>query len=374
MVISISQFGKIGRHDVKDPVVTATVSGDGNITLSGEQTINGVLTSTDRVILTDQTAPAENGIWLTAAGAWSRPYDFDEDADVSNGATVIVTDGSSTYDGWQFILTTADPITIDTTGLTFATLKPFVNHAADHTDGTDDIQDATAAQKGLATATQITKLDNIEALADVTDATNVNSAGAVMETDYNAQTVLVAVSDDTPTAVTIADSELVGRPSGGNVGAVTATQARTVLNVEDGADVTDATNVKSSGAPVWTKYTVPYTSFTAAATTEDIELFSLPAGDVIHAVKLKHSASFTGGSISAYTLSVGISGTEDKYLTASDVFTAPGDAVHYLSSTVGTEDHASATSIRIEAISTSDNVNAATAGSADVWVMTSNAT
>lgn len=40
-------------------------------------------------------------------------------------------------------------------------------HAASHTDGTDDIQDATAAQKGLATAAQITKLDGIEAGATV---------------------------------------------------------------------------------------------------------------------------------------------------------------------------------------------------------------
>lgn len=36
-------------------------------------------------------------------------------------------------------------------------------HAAEHTDGTDDIQDATASQKGLATSTQITKLDAIRA-------------------------------------------------------------------------------------------------------------------------------------------------------------------------------------------------------------------
>jgi len=56
-------------------------------------------------------------------------------------------------------------------------------HAASHTDGTDDIQDATAAQKGLATTAQITKLDGIEALADVTDTANVDAAGATMNTD-----------------------------------------------------------------------------------------------------------------------------------------------------------------------------------------------
>lgn len=67
-------------------------------------------------------------------------------------------------------------------------------HAGTHTDGTDDIQDATAAQKGLATATQITKLDGIEALADVTDATNVAAAGAVMETLADAKGDLFAAT------------------------------------------------------------------------------------------------------------------------------------------------------------------------------------
>lgn len=36
------------------------------------------------------------------------------------------------------------------------------NHAPKHTDGSDDIQDATAAQKGLATATQITALNELK--------------------------------------------------------------------------------------------------------------------------------------------------------------------------------------------------------------------
>jgi len=40
-------------------------------------------------------------------------------------------------------------------------------HAASHTDGSDDIQNATASQKGLATSTQITKLDGIATGAEV---------------------------------------------------------------------------------------------------------------------------------------------------------------------------------------------------------------
>jgi hypothetical protein len=58
-------------------------------------------------------------------------------------------------------------------------------HAASHvTGGTDAIQSATSAQNGLATSAHITKLDGIEALADVTDAANVGSAihGATAKT------------------------------------------------------------------------------------------------------------------------------------------------------------------------------------------------
>jgi hypothetical protein len=90
------------------------------------------------------------------------------------------------------------------------------------------------------------KLDGIEALADVTDATNVSAAGALMESLYDAQSVIVAVLDNSPVKQTVGDSEFVGRPSGGDVGVMTAVQARTVLNVEDGADATDFDNVKTA--------------------------------------------------------------------------------------------------------------------------------
>lgn len=57
---------------VKDPVACASTA---NLTLSGEQTIDGVVTSTSRVLVKDQTAADENGIYVSAAGAWSRASD-----------------------------------------------------------------------------------------------------------------------------------------------------------------------------------------------------------------------------------------------------------------------------------------------------------
>jgi len=71
-----------------------------------------------------------------------------------------------------------------------------IAHAARHTDGNDDIQNATAAQKGLATAAQITKLDAIEAAADVTDATNVDAAGATMNADTNVKANSWVIDED----------------------------------------------------------------------------------------------------------------------------------------------------------------------------------
>ena len=48
-----------------------------NITLSGEQTIDGTLTSTSDVLVKDQTDASGNGVYTTAAGAWARRADMD---------------------------------------------------------------------------------------------------------------------------------------------------------------------------------------------------------------------------------------------------------------------------------------------------------
>jgi hypothetical protein len=124
---------------------------------------------------------------------------------------------------------------------------------------------------------------------------------------------------------------------------------------------------------VWTKYSITAAAFTASAATEDIELFSLPAGGVIHAVKIKHSTAFSGGALSAMTLSVGIVGTLAKYATAFDVFQAVGATVQQLTSTVGTENHSAATSIRLAATATTDTLDNVTVGAVDVWVLVSTA-
>ena len=126
---------------------------------------------------------------------------------------------------------------------------------------------------------------------------------------------------------------------------------------------------KLDAAAWWAKYTVSYSDLSAAATTNDVELFSLPAGGVIHGVKMKHSTAFSGGAISAFTVSIGITGTLAKYANAFDVFQAVSNTAQQISSTVGTENHGAATSIKIAATSTGANIDQATAGTVDVWVL-----
>lgn len=73
-------------------------------------------------------------------------------------------------------------------------------------------------------------------------------ATVVHDSLFNANTILKADSDNTPTAMTVGASTIVGRGAAGSISALTPTQARTILNVEDGADVTDSTNVNAAGA------------------------------------------------------------------------------------------------------------------------------
>lgn len=76
----------------KDPVEAASVGA--NITLSGTQTIDGVaLVAGDRVLIKDQTNHAQDGIYVVAAGAWSRAADADTAAEHTN-ATVLVLAGT----------------------------------------------------------------------------------------------------------------------------------------------------------------------------------------------------------------------------------------------------------------------------------------
>lgn len=103
--------------DVKSSVKATTTA---NITLSNTQTIDGVaLAVGDRVLVKDQTLPAENGIYVVATTAWTRSTDADSATEVTSGMFTFVEQGTVNSDsGW--VLSTDGTIVIGTTSLVFA--------------------------------------------------------------------------------------------------------------------------------------------------------------------------------------------------------------------------------------------------------------
>ena len=102
--------------DVKDSVRVATTA---NITLSATQTIDGVaVIAGNRVLVKNQSTASQNGIYVVAAGAWSRSTDANTSAKVTAGMFTFAAEGTVNADsGW--VLTTNDVITLNTTPLTF---------------------------------------------------------------------------------------------------------------------------------------------------------------------------------------------------------------------------------------------------------------
>jgi len=137
MALTRPRQSQLRDSDYKNSCRVVTVS---NITLSGgtPATVDGVsLQVANRILVTAQTDASENGIYLVntvgsgSDGTWQRSLDFNSNAVVTSGALVPITEGTS-YANTLWRLTTADPITIDTTNLTF------VNNIL-----TDVVQDTT---------------------------------------------------------------------------------------------------------------------------------------------------------------------------------------------------------------------------------------
>lgn len=99
----------------KAPCKVATTA---NITLSGEQTIDGVaVVADDRVLVKDQSTGSENGVWVVATGAWTRAADFNLSRDITQGTKVSVVQGSTGTGVYE--LTTTGTIVPGTTAMTF---------------------------------------------------------------------------------------------------------------------------------------------------------------------------------------------------------------------------------------------------------------
>lgn len=302
----------------KQPVNCGTTA---NITLSGLQTIDGVtVVAGDRVLVKSQTAPAQNGIYLASATAWSRAPDADTWDELISAICFV--ESGSTLAGSAWYCTIQPGGTLGVTAVTWSNFSVAATYTAGTgltlTDYVFSITNTgvTAAAYGSASKTltatvnaqgQLTVLAATDiAIANTqvsglgTMSTQAASSVAITGGTINGTTIggstAAAVTGTTVTAntqFTGAGTGLTGTATSLSIGgnAATATSATTATNLAGGAagsvpyqTASGATTFLAagtdgfvlrlaSGVPTWgTDYTGTVTSVSGTGTVSGISL------------------------------------------------------------------------------------------------------
>ena len=230
---------------------------EGNITLSGEQTIDGVLTSNSRVLVAHNTDASENGIYDTGAGAWTRATDAASSADFTTNKTISIDGGVNHAGAIEAYSGTSSP-TIGTSDITF-------EHKSSSNLGDGSVTSAKLA------ASSVT---NVKIAADAIDGTKL--ADNSVDTEH-----LVNGS--------VTDEKITGPIS--------------------------ANKVQGLNADLYTKIDTKVAFFSYGDTgTFNIDT-ALPSGSYINNVKLFTEVAFNG---TTPTLTIGKAGATAEVMTASD--------------------------------------------------------
>jgi hypothetical protein len=175
--------GAKGSLAWKAPCRVATTA---NITLSGTQTIDGIaVVAEDRVLVKDQTAGADNGIYVVKSSAWVRAKDFNGNQEVVRGTRIYVTDGTAGQ-GEYTVLNTSSPVVIGTDTLTITKESPV--------DGPASSVDANLASFSGTSGTQIQ--DSGIASASILSTALIGSTGTNGIQAYTAASTDVVVAAD----------------------------------------------------------------------------------------------------------------------------------------------------------------------------------
>lgn len=249
-----------------------------NITLSGTQTIDGVaVVAGNRVLVKNQSTGSQNGIYVCAAGAWSRSTDLDSAAEFPE-ATVMVQEGSQAETRWT--CTNDDPVTVGTTAIVFAQTA---GSSADMILGS--IQTVTGAK---------TFNDGKLILAGATSGTSTLKAAAV------AGTTTITLPGSTTTLVGVDTTD-------------TLTNKTLTAPTINGGTHTGLTSlgIRSTGAAF--DLTITTSEVLTAARTLSIVL-----GDAARTLTIGASASVSGSNTGDQTLNSLLptqTGNSGKYLT-----------------------------------------------------------
>ncbi len=185
------------------PVISLDLATTGNVTLSGEQTIDGTLTSASAVLVRGNTDAKQNGAWRTAAGAWTRLTDFDTGAELY-GQTFYIKGGTANGSKYFTLQNTTVP-TVGSTNLVYDvtqqpnTAKPGALDAlrakganiasastVDLSAATGDLLDVTGS---VAVTSFGTMAAGIERTVRFTAGTTIIASASIVTPDGNSMTI-----------------------------------------------------------------------------------------------------------------------------------------------------------------------------------------
>ena len=272
----------------KQPVLCATTA---NISLTGIQTLDGISTvAGSRVLVKNQTAAAENGIYISASGAWARSTDADTWNELVS-AMLFIEEGS-TLAGKAFYCTAQLGGTLGVTAVNWSNFSV----ASSYTAGT-----------GLTLAASVFSITN----TGVTGATY-GSGSAVPVFAVNAQGQLTSVTN---TNIAIANTAVSGlgtmsTQNANNVAITGGTINGTTVGATTAAAVTGTTVTASSS------FSGPGTNLTGTASGLSI------GGNAATATTATTATNISGGAAgsvpyqsAASTTTLLVAGSNGQVLT-----------------------------------------------------------
>jgi len=340
----------------KEPVIAATTVAGGNITLSGLQTIDTVtLAAGDTVLVKNQTAASQNGIYVVSSGAWTRSVG----ADTWNeyvGAIVFVVEGSQAGSAWYC---TAQPGgTLGTTAINWSNFSV----ASSYTAGT-----------GLTLAGTQFSITNTTVTAN-----SYGSASSVPTFTVNAQGQLtlasnasIAINGNQITSGTIGSSYLSGSYTGiTGVGTLTAGtwNGSTISVGYGGTGATTLTGyVKGNGSSAFTaSATVPTSDLSGTISNAQL------ANSTISGVSLGGNLyNLTAGSNITFSTGTTYNGSAAITINASSTMVYPGAGIPNSTGSAWGTSYSTTGSGTVVALATSPSFTTPALGTPSAGVLTS---
>ena len=308
----------------KNPVTAATLST--NITLSGLQTVDGVvLVAGNTVLVKNQTNSAQNGIYTVSSGAWSYATGCTTWAQYVS-ALVFVEYGSQAGSAWYC---TAQPGgTLGTTAMTWSNFSVSSTYTAGTGLTLTGYQfsitntGVAATTYGSATATPVFAVNAQGQITSVTNTTITPAIGNVTGLGANMLAFL-----QTPTSANLAATVTDETGTGALVFATSPTFITPALGTPASGVVTNLTGTASininGSVGSTTRYTGDFTSISGNTTTNTTPVLSFNASNTI--------ASFGTTTASSYNQLViqnksGTAGASTNYVISNDLGT---DTTYY---------------------------------------------